>query len=369
MTERAHPYITGPRRLPGLDGIRGIAILLVVVSHAEMAGSTMQAEWIARLGDLGVKLFFVLSGFLITTLLLQEQARTGRIAYGRFLVRRAFRILPAAYAFILCVIGASMLGWITLQPGDTLHALTYTAEFGAPSWWIGHLWSLSIEEQYYFVWPLILSLVRPRLGAWLMAGALVCAAVARGVILLWFADYAEGIERSFVAAIDGFAMGGLLAALSPALEGRAWYMRLLKSPWTPLLLPAAAVLDQFEHHPLVFYVALQFLVYLLLALWLHRSQVVTTDPSSRILNWPWLAWLGTISYSLYLWQQPFLAPQSVRLIESFPIAAGLSLLFALLSFHLIEKPFLRLRDRVVSANVSSPRQVVATARTGVGGAP
>ena len=369
MTERAHPYITGPRRLPGLDGIRGIAILLVVVSHAEMAGSTMQAEWIARLGDLGVKLFFVLSGFLITTLLLQEQSRTGRIAYGRFLVRRAFRILPAAYAFILCVIGASMLGWITLQPGDALHALTYTAEFGAPSWWIGHLWSLSIEEQYYFVWPLVLGLVRPRLGAWLMAGTLVVAAVARGAIVLWLADYSEGIERSFIAAIDGFAMGGLLAALLPALERRLGYLRALKSPWAPLLLPAAAALDQLEHHPLIFYVALQSVVYLLLALWLHRSQVVTNDWSARVLNLRGLSWLGTISYSLYLWQQPFLAPQSIRLVDSFPVAAGLSLLFALLSFHLIEKPFLRLRDRVVSANVSSQRQVVATARSSVSGAP
>ena len=92
MTRTRDPYITPARRLPALDGIRGVAILLVVLSHADMAEGTQAIEWLARLGDFGVKLFFVLSGFLITTLLVTEHRRTGSIAIGRFVIRRAFRI-------------------------------------------------------------------------------------------------------------------------------------------------------------------------------------------------------------------------------------------------------------------------------------
>lgn len=349
MADVALTYTTALRRLPSLDGIRGIAILLVMASHAEMAGAAMPREWIVRLGDFGVKLFFVLSGFLITALLLQEQARTGRIAYARFLLRRAFRILPASYAFILSVIAASALGLITLRPGDALHALTYTADIGMRSWWVGHLWSLSIEEQYYLVWPLVLGFIRHRLGASLMFGTMIVAALGRGVVLTWYPALAEGIDRSFIAAIDGFAAGGLLATLQQQLEGCEWYSRMLRAPWVPALLILAGFLDQLERHPLVFYVVLQSVIYGLLAIWLHRSQVVTSDRLTRILNSRMLSWMGVISYSLYLWQQPFLAPADSRLVQSLPAAVALSLLFAVLSYQLVERPFLRLRERVVSS--------------------
>ena len=93
------------RRLPSLDGIRGVAILLVLVSHVEMTANPVLTEWLARLGDFGVKMFFVLSGFLITTLLADEYRRTGTIAIGRFAIRRAFRIFPAVYVFMLVILG------------------------------------------------------------------------------------------------------------------------------------------------------------------------------------------------------------------------------------------------------------------------
>lgn len=369
MAEPATSYTTGARRLPSLDGIRAVAILLVIVSHAEMAMTTGGIEWIARLGDFGVKMFFVLSGFLITTLLLQEQARTGQIAYGNFVIRRAFRILPAAYAFIFGVVAASRLGWLKLLPGDTLHALTYTTDFVAPSWWLGHLWSLSIEEQYYIIWPLALGLARPKFGGVLMGGVLVGAALCRGVVLIWFPALTEGIERSFMAAVDGFAVGGLLATMQPQLEANERYMRLLRSPWVIVLLLVAMVLDQQEHHPLAFYVVLQSVVYLLLAFLLHRTQVVTTDWIGRTLNFKVMCWLGAISYSLYLWQQPFLAPVEMRLVQNFPACLILSLVFALLSYHLVERPFLRLRDRLVSSHAGPALPVPEVAAANAEGTP
>ncbi len=352
MAEQNGLYTIPARRLPSLDGIRGVAIVLVLISHAELFGDTPLGEWVARLGDLGVKMFFVLSGFLITTLLVNEQRRTGRIAIGRFVVRRAFRIFPAAYVFMLSIILAAKLGWVTLHTADTFHALTYTIDFeAAPSWWLGHLWSLAIEEQFYIVWPVALWLARPRGGAYVMIATLIVAPIVRGVMVTHYPGLTEGIERAFITAVDGFAAGGLLAIVRVQLERHGGYMRALRARWVMALVPLAAILNQFEHHPLAFYGLLQSLVYLTLAFCLHHSQVVPDGPSGRLLNSTQLAWLGSISYSLYLWQQPFLAPASESAFRNFPLAVTVSVCFALLSYHLIEQPFLRLRDR----RLASPR--------------
>lgn len=327
-----------------------------MLSHAEMASDALAIEWVARLGDFGVKMFFVLSGFLITTLLVNEHARTGRIAIGKFVARRAFRIFPAAYVFMFGIIGAGALGWLHLQPGDALHALTYTMNYtGDPGWWLGHLWSLSIEEQYYLAWPLLLALVRPRGGAYVMIATLIVAPAMRAVIITWFPGIEEGIERGFIMAVDGFAAGGLLATLRPRLEQSAIYMRVLRAPWVMALVPLAMLLDQFEHHPLAFYVVIEPLIYLTLAFCLHRSQIVINNSVGHFLNWWPLAWVGSISYSLYLWQQPFLAPSGLSLIRSLPLAAMLAVLFAWISYRLVERPFLRLRDHWLASPAATER--------------
>lgn len=346
MTGTRDPYITPARRLPGLDGIRGVAILLVLLSHADIVEGITALDWMARLGDFGVKLFFVLSGFLITTLLVTEHRRNGRIAIGRFVIRRAFRIFPAAYVFIFSILAAAGLGWVKLQPGDALHALTYTMnDAAAPGWWLGHLWSLSIEEQFYLAWPLVLWLSRPRSGAYVMITVLVVAPIARAIIIMRFPGLEEGIERALISALDGFAAGGLLAITRHRLERSATYMRVISAPGVMLLMPLALILNLFEHHPIAFYVVLQPLIFLTLAFCLHRSQIAPDTAVGQLLNWRPLAWLGSISYSLYLWQQPFLAPSEPGRLHWLPIALLLSVLFAWASFHLVERPFLRLRDR------------------------
>ena len=111
------------------------------------------------------------------------------------------------------------------------------------------------------------------------------------------------------------------------------------------LVPVAVVLHQFEDCPLVFYVLLQGLVYLALAFCRHRSQIARDGAVGQLLTWRPLAWVGSFSYSLHLSQQPFLAPAGHGVLRSVPIVVILSVLFAWLSLHLIERPFLRLRDR------------------------
>ena len=111
---------------------------------------------IYHFGPFGVKVFFVISGYLITTLLIHEECEYGRISIKKFYIRRAFRIWPVAYAFILVAAVLAWMGVITLPVGNLIYASTFTMNHVLiGSWWTGHLWSLAIEEQLYLVWPAI----------------------------------------------------------------------------------------------------------------------------------------------------------------------------------------------------------------------
>lgn len=366
VAETGRPYTTRQPRLPSIDGMRGVAILLVLIAHLDMnAGVGIdRIEWIERLGDLGVKIFFVLSGFLITSLLVTEQRRTGRIAIVRFIIRRSLRIFPPAYLYIFSITLAAAAGWLESRPADALAALTYTMNFNvAPGWWLGHTWSLSVEEQFYLVWPLALVLARPRSPAYMAGAILIAAPIARGVIITSFPDLSEGIDRAFMTAVDGFAAGGLLAILRDRLERRERYLQWLGAWWVPGLWLLAGSVNQLEHHPLSFFVLLQPIVYLLLAVGLHRALVVPNDWPGRLLNWQPLIWLGSVSYSLYLWQQPFLAPEGSNPVQAFPLNLVIAIALAWASSRFVERPCLRLRDRWW------PAQVVTMERRSGGAAP
>jgi len=139
------------KRIPSLDGLRALSILLVVIGHwAGTYGFPVALSY----AFLGVRIFFVISGYLITTLLLQERSQTTTISLSEFYVRRAYRILPAATVFL-----ATML--ITRRQELTWYhaamAVLYLADFDPTRpMFFGHLWSLSVEEQFYLLWPYIL---------------------------------------------------------------------------------------------------------------------------------------------------------------------------------------------------------------------
>src|SRR6202521_1564487 len=139
------------RRIPSLDGIRAVSILLVLLGHGAMTGGAPRLlTRFGHVGNIGVRCFFVLSGFLITTLLLKEVSATGTISLVKFYIRRSLRVLPASLALIGVLATLHLWGVIRLWPGDLSHALTYTANYHLRrSWWLDHLWSLSVEEQFY----------------------------------------------------------------------------------------------------------------------------------------------------------------------------------------------------------------------------
>jgi peptidoglycan/LPS O-acetylase OafA/YrhL len=143
------------RRIPSLDGLRALSIALVLAGH-----SIPNAQWdwflwkVFGNGDLGVSIFFVISGFLITSLLLKEHAEAGEISPSSFYLRRAFRILPPFYAFLVVLLALKRFGVLELSLRGWTEAVTFLRDYlSADDWWTIHIWSLSVEEQFYLLWP------------------------------------------------------------------------------------------------------------------------------------------------------------------------------------------------------------------------
>ena len=206
-------------RIASLDGLRAIAIGLVLAEHGGVAFTDASSHWWAAPlinGGFGVRLFFVLSGFLITGLLIREQERYGRISLRAFYVRRILRIFPAFYLYLGTVAALAAAGWIAVSGSQILAAGTYTWNYlerwqpGGPAegiWFLGHLWTLSLEEQFYLVWPGVIVLAGWRSAR--RAALLVPLAVPVLRVLLYVAFPAQRgqLGMMFHTGIDSIFIG------------------------------------------------------------------------------------------------------------------------------------------------------------------
>ena len=171
--------VTG-QRVVVLDGVRGIAILLVVGAHAGGTGLLLPRRVSALSADIGVRVFFVLSGFLITSLLVAERGRCGRISLREFYVRRLLRIFPAFYGYLLLVTVLAAVGVVALDHRDLAFAATYSMNFhGHRGWVVGQTWSLAVEEQFYLLWPAALALCCTRRARQVVLAAIIVGPLAR----------------------------------------------------------------------------------------------------------------------------------------------------------------------------------------------
>jgi peptidoglycan/LPS O-acetylase OafA/YrhL len=322
-------------RIPSLDGLRAISICAVLLGHASahFTSTFLHLHWIrsvtALLSYFGVTVFFVISGFLITTLLLREYVRTSQISLGHFYRRRAVRILPASLSYITIVL---LLGKPSIV--QSAFALTFTTTYFFPAAYppLQHLWSLSVEEQFYLLWPLIFAtgVWNARRYCWVILA--VCPVVRIVLLQSGYADYSH-----FAPAIaDSLAAGCLLAFYQDRL--RAVVGRYLVSPASFLGLCLVTVGTAGLLYRTQF-VLLWGLVPCLIAL-TASAAIERNDP---LLNSRPLVWVGLLSYSLYLWQQPFLVFDgplnylSVRLMLTFAAAY--------VSYRFVEQPMLRFRLR------------------------
>ncbi|HYC81770.1 MAG TPA: acyltransferase, partial [Solirubrobacterales bacterium] len=345
--------------LPGIDAMRALAVLAVFGYHAGVG-------WTPG-GFLGVDVFFVISGYLITSLLLRSFQRGGHIELGRFWLRRAQRLLPAVAVLIAVsiVLGAIFEpGRMDALRGDALASLFYFAnwhfvlghesyfeQFGRPSLFT-HLWSLSVEEQFYLFWPLLFAagmklFGRGRLLLGVLAGALASVALA------WLLFDPGGDASRVYYGTDTHAVG-LLAGVALALVWSPIALR--RHPSGPLVGP---ILDAVGVLALG-YVVLSFLHfhdydlalwhggYLWLAIATALLLAAVAHPAARlgaVLGQKPLLWLGLRSYSFYLWHWPVLVLTRPGIDVELPrgILIPLQLLATLaiadLSYRYVELPF------------------------------
>jgi peptidoglycan/LPS O-acetylase OafA/YrhL len=346
--------------MPGIDALRAISVLAVFLYHAGVG-------WMTG-GFLGVDVFFVISGYLITSLLLAEYRRGGHIRLGRFWVRRARRLLPA----VGVLIAVTMIVAAIVEPdridqlrGDAIASLAYVAnwhfvldhqsyfdQFQRPSLF-RHLWSLSVEEQFYLFWPIAFAagmklFGRRRLALGVLAGALASVALA------WLLFDPHDASRAYYGTDTHAA--GLLAGVALALAWSPWDVRRgAPGRWTgPILDSVGAaslgylVLAFVEVHD--YDLGLFHGGYLWLALFSALLIAALAHPAARIggvLAQAPVVWLGLRSYSFYLWHWPVLALTRPGIDVSIPrgilipIQLAAVLCLAELSYRYVEVPFRR----------------------------
>jgi peptidoglycan/LPS O-acetylase OafA/YrhL len=338
-------------RIPSLDGLRAISIALVLVLHMSATRHFFRYDQIELFnpGDLGVRTFFVISGFLITTLLLKEFDKTGRISLREFYLRRVFRIFPAFYAYVAVIAALAAAEVIRVESGDLWHAMTYTVNYHniGGSWFVAHLWSLSVEEQFYLLWPATLVLLGRRRGL-LASGAVMVLVPCLRLGVWWFIpSYRHNFLHTFELVCDALATGCVLAGARNWLWNQSWYRGLLGSRLF-LLIPLAAIAgDMMFIKPRIYFFAILPIVNISIALTIDWSVRNSTGIIGRVLNSAPFVYVGVLSYSLYLWQQLFCQQQ--RYPDTwwgmFPSNLILALVTAMASYYLVEQPFLNLRKR------------------------
>ena len=352
----------GPSRTSGgfrpeLEGLRGVAILLVLACHAGLTG--------AGAGFIGVDVFFVLSGFLITGLLLDEHARTGRIDLAAFYARRARRILPAAAVVLVTTLVAATVVMSPLDMARTADdglaaglsvanlrfALDATDYFSpeSPSPML-HYWSLSLEEQFYLAWPALLLLatrLRPsRLFISITAGAVLIGSLALCIVTT--PDDSNAVYLLLPTRAWQLAAGGILALAIRGPVRLAWPAAAALGWIGAGLLVASMILIA----PTTPYPGIAAAAPTAGALALIGSGAVVASPGGLLLSWGPMRWLGRISYSLYLWHWPVLilgteavlGGTGVPTVLQDPgvttaVLIAISIVLAAVTWRLIEEPF------------------------------
>lgn len=364
-TDALQAALTQPR-IPGLDALRALAVFLVLADHSGWVGPFSLPLFD---GGFGVMLFFVLSGFLITRGLLAELRDHGRIQLGRFYLRRAARLLPVFYAYVLVGLVLLTLAhrpvpWGAIWSSSVYVVNYYQAFTGAASHYLSHCWSLAVEEQFYMLWPLALLLVHRHIKVtWHGVLALTLALI--GCRLAWVAIGAsdEYLYRALETRGDQLALGGLLACAVASQRVRAQFSRLPARAWILLACLGLVILsfNVFRGSPFLKYAigfSIESLVVTLALPLVILAANQAGGPGFRLLNARWIAWIGRISYGIYLFHPMVLHPVRnilTRLGAPADLAIAISMVavavVAHLSFRWFEEP---LRQRIVQNKRTTP---------------
>jgi peptidoglycan/LPS O-acetylase OafA/YrhL len=354
--------------VPALDGLRGIAVMLVVLLHSLLLVPQSRAYGrIVQGGWLGVDIFFVLSGFLITALLLGEHDRSGRVRFGAFYMRRGLRLLPALWGLLAVhVVYTLVVGGPGSERQTVTWALLYVANW--QSVWhffslnreLGHLWSLAIEEQFYLVWPWLLvaliALRRPRVAGAIIAAGIAFICVHRIGVYNHSTSWVVVLERTDTRA-DSLLVGCLLAW--------AWTHGLVRRggpTLTWLAVVALCICIAFAMTTQSFWYYGGSTMFAALVAIVILASVEGQWSGARLLSIGPLVQVGRVSYGLYLWHLPIIwavarHARSWPAIARLAVAAILIISATMISWRLIERPAQRMRRRFASVSVAASRSL------------
>jgi len=355
-TQPSTKILTGGR-IPSLDGMRGVCILLVLAAHTVGAGSFTGLYFLGRLTSIGLVVFFVLSGFLITTVLMREQSQSGSISLKKFYIRRFLRIFPVVYVYIAVIALLSFLGVIGLRPHDLTFAVSYLMDFHHDrAWYLGHLWYLTVEEQFYLLWPATVVILGFRRGLVLALASVAAIPLGSIAMLRWFPAFSPdfGVPDGTVSILTGCVLA----------LGFQWMTtkRLFRSTMFSWALLGAVALRLYTWNHGYTVRGFSYVINILIALAIFRCIAIPDDRFGRILNSKTLVYIGGLSYSIYVWQQLFLRPAPPG--SSFPLNLLAALAAALCSYHLIERPCLNLKKRFVKTKFALPMEASTGALAG-----
>ena len=363
----ARPDQNLPTHVPALDGVRGVAVMLVFISHfhwilSKKTGYSQVTPWkfinrTFEAGFLGVDIFFVLSGFLITSLLLKDHANKQPGMVGRFYKRRALRLLPALYALLIVDF---FVAWLESARMDFQWRTTWRALLYLNNWnvvWnfrgsrkdLGHLWSLGIEEQFYIVWPaVVLLMLALKLHHQIIITvlSLAIAAIVVHRINLWNDDiYWLFIYIRTDTRVDSLLVGALFAYVYRHYRVPSQVLN-----WAATLCFAGLMYIKYELDASPFIMKTGFTVIAVLAGIIILAASEGAWFANRVLISRPLTIIGKVSYGLYLWHLPvFLilgrhvtsGPKPLRILAGIIVASVVTVI----SWFFIEKPFLNLKNR------------------------
>lgn len=340
-----------------LDGLRGLAVMVVIAHHFELP--------FADMGYTGVDIFFVLSGYLITALIVKEWQKNQTINLKRFYIRRFLRLYPALLVFL------AFFGFVIVRP-YTISVLTYWANwytvfnFGKfDNVEFRHLWSLSVEEQYYVLWPALLLFLLNRLSAKKVLRLTICLALLSAVLRFsywFFTNYANvgALVSEYYfrtdSRLDGLLLGSAFAlavcfGLLPSYNRAKPYIHI----YTAAAIAFVILITVFPFGQRYFLASFGFLMVAIAAvICISRITIYPSRVLTAIFGFRPLAFVGKISYGLYLWHYPigFLIKNNgfaTNVYTALELKLACTLGAVLLSYFLIEKPILKLKDRIAGA--------------------
>ncbi len=335
-----------PKAIPSLDGIRALSILMVILGHSphDIPGYLS----FLRNGGIGVSLFFVTSGFLITSLLVNEKEKTGKISLKNFYIKRVFRIFPAYYFFLLAILIAWISNLIPMTANDLVSASLYFWNYSPTTqeFIVGHTWSLAVEEHFYLLWPLIVSSLLLKKSLKVAIGIILASPLIRVATYQFIPMYKARLSILSHTRFDMLMFGCVLAYVWQDVNLRNKFTKFCnKISCTVSIIfllfihPRIELIFTGRYLMTIGYtlvgIAISIIVFHFIT---HYKSIAGT-----FLNSAPMRHLGILSYGIYLWQQPFFN----RHLQFFGFWQSLLIviLCAEISFQLVELPMMRMRKR------------------------